>query len=325
MKKKRNLLVPLCILLSILYIILASRPLATELQFLPQWTIDTTKITISKDNKNLPSLYENAIPFKSGQTLGYFTSDGDILNIVSFPYKSALCSSFYALYGTNDKKIPFYAPSGEKKGEIAHTGFPFFMEDKLYLFLPGGSAFSKLNDEGKIQWSYESYAFAPGGSEYPVILGADISNSGALIACVSGQERQRFILAKKASNHTAIIHHEYLEKPATRQLLVKFSQDESTVYFDSEDGLGIVDCASGKSRHIAINGHILSICESPENKVTYILSRGGDTYTVHAIEPFATFAGAFSFKAESACIAVDGNNLFVGRNNKISKITVTHQ
>ncbi|MBQ6780088.1 MAG: hypothetical protein IJP62_02535 [Treponema sp.] len=358
MKKKRNLLLPLCISVSILYIILAARPLATELQFLPQWTIDASKVTVSKDSENLAERYEHAIPFKLGQTLGYFTADGDILSIVSFPYKAALSSSYYALYGTNDKKIPFFTPDGKKSGEISATGFPFFMESKQYLFLPGGSSFAKLDETGKMQWSYENYApitafssseygcvagyadgtvisfaddgkidqtFSPGGSEYPVILGADLSNSGELIACVSGQNRQRFIVAKKSSNHTAIIHHEYLDTPTTRQVLVKFSKDESTVYFGSEDGLGIVDCTTGKSKHLKIGGHILSICESTESKSAYILSRNGETCTVHVIEPFATFAGSFSFKATSAFIATEHDNLFVGRNNTISKMQVTHR
>lgn len=358
MKKKRNLLVPLCVSLSVAYIILAARPLATELQFLPQWTIDATKITAQTADTASPDQYQNAIPFKLGQTLGYFTPAGDILNIVTFPYKASLSPAYYALYGTNDKSIAFFSPDGTKAGTIEHTGFPFFMEDKQYLFLPGGASFAKLTDDGDIQWVYEGYApitafssakngcvagyadgtiisftndgaidqtFTPGGSTYPVILGVDLSNSGELIACVSGQDEQRFIIAKKSSNHTEIIHHEYLTKQTTRQKLVTFSRDESTVFYDSADGLGITDCQTGKSRHIPIKGHILAIKEAQESKTVFVLSRDQTTYTVQVIEPFATAAGSFSFEARTACIAVQDENLFVGRDNTISRIQVVHQ
>ncbi|MBQ3965891.1 MAG: WD40 repeat domain-containing protein [Treponema sp.] len=357
MKKKRNLLIPLCITFSIVYIILAARPLKKELQFSPQWTIDATKVTVTKDSQNLKEKFSDAIPFKLGQTLGYFTTDGDILNIVTYPYKAALSRHAYTLYGTSDKKIPFYTPDGTKAGEIVQTGFPFFTEEGQYLFLPGGSAFAKLSEEGNIEWTYENYApitafasshsgcvagysdgtiisftgkgsidqtFKPSGSEFPVILGTALSPSGNIIACISGQKGQRFIIAKKAGNHTEIIHHEYLEKETTRQKLVKFSADESTVYYDSADGLGIVDCKKGKSKKIKISGHILSIQESEESRTVFVLSRDKTKYTVLVVEPFSTTAGAFSFEAQTAFIAVKGDCLFVGRDNEIAKMKIQY-
>lgn len=357
MKKKRNVLVPLCISLSIAYIILAARPLEQELQFLPQWTIDATKLTIKKDSGDAAEKFSQAIPFKLGQTLGYFTADGDILNIVTFPYKAALSERNYALYGTNDKKITFFTPDGKKAGEISRTGFPFFMGESQYLFLPGGSSFARLSENGNMQWSYENYApitafssspagcvagysdgsiisftndgkidqtFTPGGSEHPVILGAAISASGEYIACISGQNGQRFIIAKKSGNHTEIIHHEYMDKETTRQKLVKFSKDESTVYYDSADGLGIADVKTGKSKKLRISGHILSIQESSTTNIVFVLSKDNSLYTVLIVEPFATAAGSFSFEANTACIAVKDDALFVGRNNEISKLHIRY-
>ena len=353
MKKKRNFLISLCISLSLVYIILAARPLEHELQFSPQWTIDATKATVKATTENLEQKYENAIPFKLGQTLGYFTRDGDILNIVTFPYKAALSENAYALYGTNDKKIPFFRPDGTKIGEFAYTGFPFFMGESKYLFLPGGSSFAKMSAEGELLWTFENYApitafssspagcvagysdgsiisftntgavdqkFTPGGSEFPIVLGAALSSSGNLIACITGQNEQRFIIAKKSGTHTEIIHHEYLEKETTRQKLVKFSSDESTVYFDSADGLGIVDCRTGKNRKIKTLGHIISIQEASNSM--FVLSRNKNLYTVLVVEPFATAAGSFSFEANTAFIAVQDDNLFIGRDNTISKIKI---
>lgn len=354
MKKKRNLLVPLCVLVSVAYIMFAARPLKAELQFLPQWTIEIARNAATAEATD----FTHAIPFRLGQTAGYFTADGTVLNVVSFPYKAAISPAYYAPYGTSDKAIAFFAPDGTKAGTITRTGFPFFTEDKQYLFLPGGAAFAKLDDKGQTQWTYERYApitafsasrggcvagyadgtvvsftddgavdqqFAPGGSEYPVILGADISPSGQLIACISGQDAQRFVIAKKSSNHTEIIHHEYLQTQTTRQRIVTFSRDESTVFYDCSDGIGVTDCKTGKSRRIPVSGRILSIQEAGETKTMFVLSKTGTTYTVQVIEPFAIAAGAFSFEAQAACIAVRDNDLFVGKDNTISRIRLVRQ
>ena len=43
------------------------------------------------------------------------------------------------------------------------------------------------------------------------------------------------------------------------------------------------------------------------------------------IESFDALSGAFSFEAQSACIAVKGNSLFVGRDGKISKLDIIHR
>lgn len=354
MKKKRNLLVPLCVLFSVAYILLAARPLKAELQFLPQWTIEVARNTGTAEKND----FRDAIPFRLGQTAGYVTADGIVLNVVTFPYKAAISPSYYAPYGTSDKAIAFFAPDGTKAGTITRTGFPFFAEDKQYLFLPGGAAFAKLDDGGQTQWMYESYApitafsaspggcvagyadgtiisfgddgtvdqqFAPGGSEYPVILGADISPSGQLIACVSGQDAQRFVIAKKSSSHTEIIHHEYLQTQTTRQKIVKFSRDESTVFYDRSDGIGVTDCKTGKSRLIPVSGHILSMQEAGKTRIMFVLSKSGTTYTVQVIEPFGIAAGSFSFEAQTACIAVRDNDLFVGKDNTISRIRLVRQ
>lgn len=353
MKKRRKLLVPLFVSLSLVYVIVAARPLRKELQFLPQWTVDATKVT-APDNAD----FSAAIPFRLGQTAGYFTADGSILRVITFPYKAAISPAYYAPYGTSDRSIAFFASDGTKAGDITRAGFPFFWEDKQYLFLPGGAAFAKLDGGGQVQWTYEGYApitafsssqggcvagyadgtvvaftddgavaqqFAPGGSAYPVILGADVSASGALVACVSGQDEQRLVIAKKSSNHTEIIHHEYLPEQATRQRVVRFSRDESTVYYDRADGIGVTDCKTGKSRCIPLRGNILSVQESDTSRTVFVLSKAGSTYTVHVIEPFAISAGSFSFEAQAACMMVRGDDLFVGRNGSISCIRMVRR
>src|SRR5574344_291067 len=194
MEQKVPFIIPLCVIFSLLYIVLAIKPLGTEYQFIPEWTAkavpSASQTTSAGTDSSVPAValvqssadteksiraaaYAGVIPFRLGQTLGYFTPEGGIFRVVTFPYKAAISSSCYATFGTNDGTIPFYDPSGTQAGTIAKSGFPYFDEDKMYLFLPGGNSFSQLGDDGSVLWTYEGYA---------PVTAFDSSKSG----CVAG-------------------------------------------------------------------------------------------------------------------------------------------
>lgn len=357
MKKKVHFAIPLCISLCLIYVILAARPLGKELHFTPRWTIDISR-PLAKAHTKDKDEFADAIPFKLAQTLGYMNADGKILYDTTFSYKATLTKTCYATYGTNSSPIFFYNSDGSLAGKINSTGFPFFTEDGMYLFLPGGSSFAKLSENGAIEWTYESYApitafgtsrfgcvagfsdgtivsFAadgtidqrlePAGSNYPVILGVALSDSGSMIASVCGQETQRFVLAKKNNGHTEIIYYERLEHELTRQVPVMFSKNELYVYYNCADGLGVVNTEEAKGSHIKLSGKILSIKEAESSNNVYMLSKDNDSYTVSVVQPFDTHAGSFSFKAQSAFIAVKDNALFVGKDGTISRMDVVQK
>ena len=52
--------------------------------------------------------------------------------------------------------------------------------------------------------------FSPSGSEYPIILGAALSPDSRYIACISGQNKQRIVLAKREQEHSIITYFKYL-------------------------------------------------------------------------------------------------------------------
>ena len=116
-----------------------------------------------------------------------------------------------------------------------------------------------------------------------------------------------------------------MEEELNRQVLIKFTKDEKKVFYNSATGIGIVNCRNFKNTELPVKGRILSILESGSGKEIFILSKEGNTYTVSTIESFDAFAGSFSFNAESACIAVKDNSLFVGRDGKISRIDIIHR
>ncbi len=353
MKKNTKSFVIICTSISLLYIFLASRPLAKELQFKTLWTIDATRKTVQQDDTS--SSPDKTIPFKLGQITGYFTTDGKISSVFSFPYKAVISETQYAVYGSGDNSIEVNSMDGTKKGTIPLSGFPFFQNENKYVMLPGGNSFAKINDDCSVKYTYENYApitafssskagtiagyadgtvlifndegkvenqYSPGGSHYNIILGAAISPEGTYTAAISGRDKQRFTLAKKEKDMTKIIFHEFLKNETPRQVLIKFSKDEKRCFYECGDGLGIIDISRLKAAHIPFKGNILSIQESESTNTVYVLSRHNSRYSVHVIEKIDRYAGSFSFDADHAFIAAKDNFLFVGKDSSITKIQI---
>ncbi len=354
MKKKLNPVVSICVIFSLVYIFFAVKPLSKEIHFLTKWTIDANKVSPNlSDSKN--SEADEKIPFKLGQTAGYFTKDAKILSVFTFPYKAAITQNEYCTYGTSDSRISVYSNEGKKVSEISANGFPYFQEDRKFLMLPGGNSFAFLSQNSKILWTYENYVpitafdssenaiaagyadgcillfnndgtveqeFIPGGSEYPVILGVAVSKDAQMVASVSGQKQQRFVLAQKEGKSLKIAFHEYLEAETNSQCLVKFSKDSGHVYFAHKNCLGVVDTKKLTSKHIKIRGNILSINEAKDSRTVFVLSKEKNKYYVSVLQKSDIYAGNFNFTAESAFITVKENSLFVGKNSSISKIDI---
>jgi hypothetical protein len=353
MKLKKNIpFLVVCLgILFLVYFFTAVRPLGRELQITPKWTIPVARNSGDEDTAV-------KLPFRLGQTIGYFTPDGKISSITTFPYKAAISESFFAVYGPDDSSIPIYTAAGELSGTIKKSGFPFIQNDRIYLFLPGGSSFDNCASDGSVTWSYEGTMpvtafsaseagcvagfadgtvkvfdrngtivqdYAPGGSNYQVILGAGISASGDYTACVSGQDQQRFVLVKHLAAQNKIVLHEYLPGNVSWQVLVKFSRNGRFVCYNYKDGLGIADVETKEIRHLPLKGRIVEIEESGSGKPVYILSRTGSTYTVSILEAFKHIAGSFSFTADTAFIIARDGDLFIGKDGTISRMTITKE
>lgn len=337
------------LILCVLYVIFAARPLGTEYQFEPDWKITVSNPTVSEKMPDDTPLY-----FKLGKTLGYFTEDGRVTHFSSFSYKASISQNYYTCYNENNVNSDFFTADGTRAGTIRASGFPMISDDRIFVFLPGGSAFVQCDNTGKKLWEYSGtvpitafdsssggcvagfvdgsvYAFdpngnvvqrfSPGGSNYPVILGAAISEDASLVAVVSGQMRQRFVLVRNDGVSSKIIFHEFLEDSDSFQRMVRFYDGDRKVVYSSGNMLGIVSTEGGKSRHIHIKGQAIDMQEA--GNLIFVLLKEKKMYTVHIIEHFATLSGSFTFEADNAFIRTSGNNLYIGKDNTISKIHIT--
>lgn len=351
MKTKKtisSIIFVLAIVGTILYLFLAPRPLGNEYQFNPVWKINTLS-QVSEISADVPKMY-----FHLGQSLGYFTDDGKISLFNQFQDKASISDTYYALYNSDSKDIPFYYSNGIQAGTIKAAGYPFFVDDQIYIFLPGGASFAKCYSNGDVSWRYEGTLpitafsakknylavgfadgtikvfettdgnciinFAPGGSDYPVILGVDISEDGEYIASVSGHEKQRFVLAHREENQPKIIYHSFIKEGLPYRTLVHFTQDGKQVIYNYQNNIGVYDLASGKKNTYSIKTKIISI-EETEN-LLFLLGHEKEDYTVYMIEKTNLMEGSFSFKADTAFIKTKGEDLYVGKDNTISRIEI---
>lgn len=345
---------------TIAYIIFAAKPLAEEYQFTPEWILNLS----SPVDENIFE-HTNRIYFKLGQNIGYFTENGKIAHIKPFPSKASISDDFYTLYNSNAKNLEFFDEFGNSKGKIDAFGYPMFDEERIYVFLPGGSSFAKCNSDGSVAWIFEgtipitafdsnknytaagfadgtirvfenksgsSYIeFSPGGSDLPVILGVSISDDGKYVASVSGHGQQRFVLAQKEEGQPKIIFHDFLKTDTTMQTLVSFSKDCKKVYYNYQNNVGIYDIKKQESTTIPVNGRIISVEEGED--LVFMLSRKSGSqknsrnfsYTVFIIEKSDTLEGSFSFDAGTAFIRCEGQRLFVGKDNTISSLLITKE
>lgn len=349
--KKKNFGLPviISIIFILLYVIFAAKPLAKEYQITPEWKISTSNPLISQSDKK--QMY-----FHLGQTLGYFTEDGKITHFKTFPSKLSISDKYYATYDSSAKNIPYYFSNGTHAGTIEHEGYPYFIGDLIFLFLPGGNSFSKCMDNGQIEWSYEgvmpitafssnsnysavgfadgtisifnnkdgniSSTFAPGGSDYPVILGIDISNDGQYVASISGHNQQRFVLSHKEENQQKVIFHTFLNTDSPYQTLIHFCKDGKRVLYNYQNNLGIYDISTKENTVIELESKLIKIEEN--DNFIFLLGKDKNKYTVSIIEKTNTLLGRFSFIADTAFIHTEGEALYVGKDSSISKLSISN-
>lgn len=341
----------LAIICTILYLFFAPRPLGKEYQFKPVWKI-TTLSQVSEVPVDTPKMY-----FHLGQTLGYFTEDGKISLFNQFQDKASISNTYYALYNSDSKNIPFFYSNGIQAGTIQAAGYPYFVDNQIFVFLPGGASFAKCYSNGDVSWRYEGtlpitafsakekyiavgfadgtikifeaedgnciIEYAPGGSDYPVILGVDISADGQYIASISGHEKQRFVLAHREENQPKIIHHTFIKEGLPYRTLIHFTQDGKQVIYNYQNNIGVYDLSSQKENTYSINDRIISIEET--DNLIFLLGHEKENYTVYMIEKTNLMEGSFSFSANTAFIQTMGENLYVGKDNTISRIEIERE
>lgn len=343
-------LVPFAVLFCCVYLLFAGVPIKKDLHITPQWTID-----IEKNPVQYPASAIKLLPFKLNGKMGYYTPDGTLAAVYPFEQKAAVSENFWTVYANDAQHTPFYTPDGKQCGTLDDAGFPFFEKSAAFVFHPGGNSFSRHDKSGKKLWAYKDYApitafsasaagcaagfadgkllcvdnegnisgsFYPGGSETQVIFGCALSENGKYCACISGLNTQRLIVAAIENEKIKIIYHEYLSEAVREQTLVRFSRDGKYVFFNTKKGLHSVHIAQKKAAYIPFDGKITALSDFGSNDIFFVLSKKSGMYTVSVLYGNAYKKGSFSFKGGSAFLHAGNGSIYIGCDNRISKMNV---
>ena len=293
--------------------------------------------------------------FLTESRFGYFTADGELLRSSPVTQRISASSAAWTEYESNVVKTPIYRPDGSLITVIEEPGFVYIDEDRFYLFEPGGSAVKQYDSDGKPRWRYLHTApitafhsspsgviigfsdgklvaldsagnalfdFYPGGSDYPVILGAALSADGRFAACVCGIDRQRALLIKIDGNKYKIIHHRYLDGNLRRQVFVNFDIQGENAVFECAEGIGFIDCDRLVSGIIPQHGTVVSGGQTPYKNIMAIISRQEQHSMLSLVESPIYVVGKTSFPSRNAFLVQERETIFLATDTKLARIDI---
>ena len=294
-------------------------------------------------------------PFLIKGKFGYFTEDGELAFSLLTTEKISASSSYWCAYKNDCTKVEVYRPDGSKVCTINSAGFPYIIGEKIFLFTPGGYGVSEYDTKGSLLWHYahtaaitafsackkgavigysdgklayldekgeEVFNLYPGGSTHQVILGLAVSNDASFIACVCGLDKQRIMLIKIIERQYKIVRHEYLKGNLYRRLFVKFDENNCCAVFESQGGIGIIDCLNYDIHFLDTSDAIMDVADDKNQNVLTILTKNADKCHLIFIEkPFIKIAET-SFRSSDAFLLQEKNKLFLGTVDRISAIEI---
>jgi hypothetical protein len=289
-QKKKTIRFLIIFLLTVIYFLVAARPVPREVILAVQWlsSVESESPVLLKT----PQTSGQLLPFALGSHFGYVDSSG------KFMINKIKSSDIYL-----DEKMwteTASSPSGiEIKDILQETvikidnvnGYPVLLDNRVFILGSNQNELSEIGSDGKVLWTYEYgapltcidsaaglvltgsldgiieildstgdriYYFEPGGSRYAVILGCAISHNGSRIGIISGIDKQRFILLERFvnTNEYRVVYHEFLETGFRRPVHISFIDEDRRIVFEREGGLGCYSIRSRRAIFIPLDGEI---------------------------------------------------------------------
>ena len=335
------------------YLFAAAVPLSDDFYFQPEWTRSVTSAPpIGESSANAGNLRA----FMLGNDFGFFSPDGDVFRGNSGGMRFSAGGDAWCVYAEDARNTEVYGTDGSRKMTVSGAGFVRITENGTYLFHPGGGAVSRYADDGALIWTRDEaapitafsdsaagtiigygnglllavdaegrnlFSFYPGGSDYQVVLGAALSESGAFAVCVSGVSPQRVILIEIENRQHRITAHRNLEGELRRQAFAGFSESGNRAFFETAAGLGIIDTQARSFSEVAVEGRIVSVAEYPGTGFFAVLAntRPG-SHLLSLVQNPGVKTAALSFDCQDAFLLFADGGLCLGADGSISKISL---
>ena len=344
----------------IIYIFLAPRPIPVETILVPRWiTSLVSDYPAYLGDSSAPAIAAGKgelLAFRLGDRYGYVGDDGRFtVNQIRSGYIS-LSQENWAEYENQPSSIRVMNPTGEAVLLIEKAmGYPLFLDHRIFIIGSEQNSLTALGPDGKVLWTHDFPAtltcidasggfvlagtldgavelldssgkpvftpFEPGGSRLSVILGCAISRDASRLAVISGIADQRFLLLERAGDTYKVIYHEFLPGGFRRPVHISFVDGDNRVAFEREGGLGLYDTGSRTSINLPLEGEIAVLDNSDGDRFLFVItSQGPGKKRFIAVRYPAFIVINAPFKSDSAFFGRRDNRLYLGSDLSIASL-----
>lgn len=348
-KEKKVLFFSAGALIFLLYILVAAQPIPPETVLVNNWLKDLE--SGFNDEENVSSGASVIVPFTLGGRFGYVDAAGGlVMNKAKEKYIS-VSEKYWSEYDPAPEELVIQKMPGGGEIRISPAkGYPVFLDGRIFIISKDQCSLSELDEEGKTIWNYDFEApitsfdaaggcvlagtldgmvelldgegktvfpsYAP-SARIPVILGCRISSDGSKLALVAGIDQQRFIfLERYGDSDYRVTYHEFLKGQAfRRELHMAFINNDSTVVFEQEEGLGIFDVKTRTRTTLPLGGTIQALDDTGEDGLLFLVTaeKSGNTRKrLIALSLPGKVLVNVPFTGENTFLARRGKELFIG-------------
>jgi hypothetical protein len=346
-KEKKKYWFTAGILVFLIYIFVAARPIPEETILVSRW--------LSSLESGYPIILEGSpqdssppFPFSLGNRFGYMYDDGSFaVNQIRKGYIS-LSPELWAEYEALPQSIEIRNRENQELLSISNPkGYPLFLDNTIFIVGNEQNSLTALDSGGRELWTYDFPApltcvdaaaglvlagtldgavelldsrgrqvfppFEPGGSRLAVILGCAISKDGSRLALVSGIDDQRFLLLEKSGDAYRVVYHEFLTDGFRRAVYVAFIDGGNRVAFEREDGIGIYDTVSRTGVTLPLEGELMAMDTSGDSRFLFMItSQGAGRKRLVAVRYPGTIFMEAPFRSENAFLSRRDSKLYIG-------------
>jgi len=327
-------------ILLLLYLLLFPHPGGKEAVIDPIWVREVASGAPAPENANAPDWY-----FRSADSFGYADLQGNLYYVGRRLHNLSLSDIGFINYGTVPDHVVFMNSRGQFEFSIKSHGYPLMDSSGqvLYSVNTDRSGLKRIDREGQILWSRSFptllttialtgqqcllglmdgqallidaegdivYRHEPGSSRIPILLGAALSQDGNQIALISGIDPQRLTVLEQRAGEFVSEFTRRLDSDFRREVRLSFSPDARFLFYEVEEGLGVLDARKGSSGRLPVSGVLETMDSSSEFSAgTFGLAEGS---RLLVFRPLDSVLLSREVNAEQVYLRVLGNSLILG-------------
>ena len=341
--KKQNLAF-LFIFIILVYLFIFPSPIKKEINFEYQWARPLSNINQDK--------IIDPVSFRIGNKFGYVSPNGNSMNVGDIRYGVALQDDGYINYDSVSKILIKNSVSGDFLYRIDSKGYPYSLNNRLFLISTNRTVLSEWDDSGEKLWrnvfpsivtsmdcnndnlvvgfldgniklynlnGEEYFSFDNKGSKISVVYGVSISKKSKYIALVSGINPQKFTILEKKEEIYKTIKELEVEDSLRRNLRVKFLLNDQVVVFEKKDELVFYNIENNKIISVKLDGMLYSISENIEHNLIFYTLKKDKKNIIFCLDPRSSYVNVIDVQEAESSFISNENELYIGFGNNISK------